>query len=65
MMVTFLLKSRKSDLYVVSLLEHFCLSLRQQVNIERDFNLKELKKTAEEREKLKEKNAKKEKNKTE
>lgn len=34
-----------------------------QVNIERDFNLKELKKAAEEKEKLKEKNTKKEKNK--
>ena len=34
-----------------------------QVNIERDFNLKELKKAAEEKEKLKEKNAKKDKSK--
>ena len=37
----------------------------QQVNIERDFNLKELKKAAEEMEKLRKKNAKKDKNKTE
>jgi len=37
----------------------------QQVNIERDFNLRELKKAAEEKQKVKEKNAKKEKNKSE
>lgn len=43
------------------LLTTFLFSL--QVNIERDFNLKELKKAAEEKEKLKEKNTKKEKNK--
>ncbi len=43
----------------------FPFSLLLQINIERDFNLKELKKAAEEREKLKEKNAKKDKNKTE
>lgn len=36
-----------------------------QVNIERDFNLKELKKAAEEKEKLKEKNTKKDKSKAE
>ena len=39
------------------------LSIAQQVNIERDFNLKELKKSAEDREKLQEKNSKKNKNK--
>ena len=37
----------------------------QQVNIERDFNLRELKKAAEEKQKVREKNAKKEKNKSE
>ena len=37
----------------------------QQINIERDFNLRELKKAAEEKQKVREKNAKKEKNKSE
>lgn len=46
-----------STLYVIT----FLFSL--QVNIERDFNLKELKKAAEEKGKLKEKNAKKDKDK--
>lgn len=50
----------KVDIYFIYVIIFLFLL---QVNIECDFNLKELKKVVEEREKLKEKNIKKDKNK--